>query len=268
MTDNIYDKLSKERKKLQEQGLVPEWMSTGGFQLFKDKYQYGTDRSVRGQFERIANTAAAHTNNQNLWTLKFYELLWNGWLSCSTPVLANMGTDRGLPVSCSGGYVEDSVAGFYDARKEAALLTKYGFGTSGYLGGIRPRGSSFGDGGTCTGVLPVLKGFIQDSRDISQGGVRRGAWAGYIEVEHGDFWEVADHLLNHPDDNNIGWIIGDDFVRRLQTGDADALARYQRIMKIKMVTGKGYLFFRDKVNRARPQCYKELGLDVKASNLC
>ena len=268
MVDSIYDKLSKERKSLQEQGLAPEWMTTGGFQLFKEKYQYGTDKSYRGQCERISDTAARHTDDYEGWKPRFFNLLWKGWLSCSTPVLANMGTGRGLPVSCSGGCVEDSIEGFYDARKEAALLTKYGFGTSSYLGSIRPRGSTFGDGGSCTGVVPVLKGFIQDSRDVSQGGVRRGAWAGYIEAEHGDFWEVADHLLNHPDDNNIGWIIGDEFVQRLQSNDSDALVRYQRICKIKMVTGKGYFFFKDKVNRARPQCYKELGLDVKASNLC
>jgi len=269
MTENIYDKLSVRRKELQKQGLVPEWMTTAGLQLFESKYEYDTNgRSVRGQFERIAKTAASHTRDADIWERRFFNLIWNGWLSCSTPVLANMGTDRGLPVSCSGGYVEDSVDGFFGARHEAALLSKYGFGTSGYLGDIRPRGTIASNGVVCDGVVPVLKGFRQDSRDISQGQTRRGAWAGYIEIEHGDFWEVSTYLLNDMADNNIGWIVTDKFVQSLQTGDKEALARYQRVLKVKMVTGKGYLFFVDKVNRARPQCYKDLGLNVKASNLC
>ena len=81
---NIYTELSNERKFLQEKGLVPEWYSTGGFQLFKEKYLYDTDRSVRGQFERIAATASKHligTKFERQANNKFFELLWNGWLS-------------------------------------------------------------------------------------------------------------------------------------------------------------------------------------------
>ena len=162
------DKLSLERKKLQEEGLLPEWYSTGGYQLFKSKYLWA--ENPYEQYRTIARTLAAHTDDAEKWEEKFFGLLWNGWLSPSTPVLANTGTDRGLPVSCSGGYVADSVDGFYTSRREAALLTKYGFGTSGYLGDIRPRGSSISSGGKASGVMPVLKGFIQDSRDVSQGG--------------------------------------------------------------------------------------------------
>ena len=162
------DKLSLERKKLQEEGLLPAWYSTGGFQLFKSKYLWA--ENPYEQYRTIARTLAAHTDDAEKWEDKFFGLLWNGWLSPSTPVLANTGTDRGLPVSCSGGYVADSVDGFYTSRREAALLTKYGFGTSGYLGDIRPRGSAISSGGKASGVMPVLKGFIQDSRDVSQGG--------------------------------------------------------------------------------------------------
>ena len=93
MSENIYDLLSKERKDMQDQDLVPQWYSTGGFQLFKEKYEYKTEgRSVRGQFERIARTAAKHVKlaefSEEFAFTKFFELLWNGWLSPSTPVLA------------------------------------------------------------------------------------------------------------------------------------------------------------------------------------
>lgn len=257
------DKLSQERKKLQEEGLLPEWFTTAGYQLFKSRYQWAD--TPRHQYETIASTLAQHTDDPEKWKAKFFELLWRGWLSPSTPVLANTGTDRGLPVSCSGGYIPDSIDGFYTARREAALLTKYGFGTSGFLGDIRPRGAAISSGGKASGVLPVLKGFVQDSRDVSQGGVRRGSWAGYLPIDHHDFDEVVTFLEKEPDDVNIGWNISDEFLKRLDSGDKDAQARFARALKAKLVTGKGYFFFPDKANRKLPKYYP---IQVKASNLC
>jgi len=272
MSVNLYDKLSEERKQLQAQGLVPEWYSTGGYQMFKEKYEYEVDgRSVRGQFERIARTAAKHlkgTKFEKEAEEKFFTLFWNGWLSPSTPVLANMGTTRGLPVSCSGSAVEDSIDGFYSNRHETAMLTKYGFGTSSYLGNIRPRGTPIRVGGKASGVVPVFKGHVQDMRDVAQGTARRGAWAGYLEIDHGDFDELADHIMAEPDDANVGWIIRNEFIKRLESKDIDALRRFQKAMKMKMITGKGYFCFIDKINEKRPVMYKERDLTVKASNLC
>lgn len=271
MTDNLYRRLSEERKTLQEQDLIPEWYTTAGWQLFKEKYLYGTDRAVHGQFERIASTAAKHLKGTKFETqaeAKFFELLWKGWLSPSTPVLANMGTDRGLPVSCSGTFVDDSIDGFYSNRREVALLTKYGFGTASYLGAIRPRGSNISKGGKASGVLPVFKGGIQDMRDVAQGTARRGAWAGYIEIDHEGFDELADHIEAEPDDANIGWIVTDAFVAKLDAGDEEALRRFQKALKLKMLTGKGYFLFIDKVNRKIPQSYVNNNLKVVTSQLC
>jgi ribonucleotide reductase alpha subunit len=263
-----YESLSEERKYYQDIDELPEWFTTAGWQLFKDKYTYGEDTTFRKRATTIARTLAKHTYDPAKYEDKFFQLLWKGWLSASTPVLANTGTNRGLPVSCSGGVVGDSIEGFYSSRLETALLTKHGFGTSGYLGDIRPRGSAISVGGVASGVLPVIKGFVQDSQDVSQGSTRRGSFATYLPVEHGDFWEVITYLENHPDDLNIGWNIGDSFVAALQSGDPEAQARYGRMLKVKMVTGKGYFNFIDKINRARPPEYVNNGLTVKASNLC
>lgn len=272
MNINIYDKLSEERKELQAKGLVPEWYSTGGYQLFKEKYEYFTEgRSVRGQFERIAKTAARYlkgTKYENVAEQKFFDLFWKGWLSPSTPVLANMGTARGLPVSCSGSTIEDSIYGFYSNRLETAMLTKMGFGTSSYLGNIRPRGSKISVGGKASGVVPVFKGHVADMRDVAQGTARRGAWAGYLEISHGDFDELADHILAEPDDANVGWIIPNSFIDALEKKEKESVRRFQKAMKLKMVTGKGYFCFIDKINAKRPEMYKRLGLFVKSSNLC
>lgn len=174
MTKNIYEELSQERKTLVEMGHLPEWTTTAGWQLFKSKYMHEAPEAFKSQARRIADTAAKHLAKEgskvfSTWSDEFFTLIWNGWLSCSTPVLANMGTDRGLPVSCSGGYIEDSIDGFYKTRRETALLTKYGFGTSGYFGDVRPRGARIKRGGKAIGVVPVIKGFVQDSRDVSQG---------------------------------------------------------------------------------------------------
>lgn len=173
MSDNLYRKLSEERKELQKQGLVPEWYTTGGYQLFKEKYEYQTEgRSVRGQFERIAKTAAKHlkgTKFESQAEEKFFELLWKGWLSPSTPVLANMGTTRGMPVSCSGTIVEDSIDGFYNNLHEIAMLTKNGFGTASDFSHIRPRGSKIANGGKANGVIPVIKEHVQCMRHVTQG---------------------------------------------------------------------------------------------------
>lgn len=272
---SLYKKLSEERKQLQALGEVPDWYTTGGYQMFMEKYTL-PGQTLRQRYWQVAETAGkiaedlygSSSPSDFSWAEKFFDIIWKGWLSPSTPVLANLGTDRGMPISCSGGVVADSIHGFYSSRHETAMLTKYGFGTSAYMGEIRSRGSKISAGGKASGSLPVFLGFVQDMRDVSQGNVRRGSWAGYLEVDHGDFHEVADHLLNNPDDFNIGWIIPNNFISRLGEGDKEAIKRYQKIMKIRKITGKGYMYFVDKVNAQNPEMYKDRDMKVKASNLC
>lgn len=164
------NKFSEERKEQQKLCNVPEWFTTQGYQIFKEKYLWAS--TVKEQYQAIARTAAGwlmFTPWEDEAYDKFFNLLWAGYLSPSTPILANMGTSRGLPVSCSGGYIDDSINGFYTSRRETAILTKYGFGTSGYLGDIRSRGSSISIGGVASGTLPVFKGFVRDMQEVSQG---------------------------------------------------------------------------------------------------
>jgi ribonucleoside-diphosphate reductase alpha chain len=270
MAKTIYDKLSEERKNLQAAGLVPEWYTTAGWQMFKEKYMYEAS-NVKEQFERIANTAAKHLrkiDQEELGRKKFFELLWNGWMSPSTPVLSNMGTDRGLPIACSGGRIGDSVYDFYAARLETAILTKMGFGTSGYFGDVRPRGSSISVGGKASGMVPVWQGFIDDMRKITQGQARRGSFAAYLPIDHGDFDEAADYTMAETDDANIGWVIKKSFIDDLNEGFPEATRRFQKSLKLKMTMGKGYYCFIDKINDKRPPMYVKHGLYVNASNLC
>lgn len=225
----IYDKLSEERKQLQHSGELPDWFATSGWQLFKEKYLHEAD-GIKDTYQRIAKTASKWTDDPDAWASRFFDVMWNGWLALSTPVLSNMGTNKGTPVSCSGQYVGDSIDQFYKNYHETAMLTKNGFGTSGYLGDIRPRGSVISSGGRSSGVLPIIKHFVQDMRDVAQGTSRRGAWAGYLPIDHGDFYEVVDYIQHHPDDLNIGWNISNDFLHKLQEGDEESLLRYRRAL--------------------------------------
>lgn len=264
----IYNKLSRDRKEGQANGTVPEWMTTAGYQLLAQKY-LAEGETVRDRYHAIARTAARHMPGKvGEWTEKFFDLFWNGWLAASTPVISNMGTNKGMPVSCSGNYIPDSVVGFYGKMTELAVLSKNGFGTSSYVGGIRSRGEEISKGGKAAGSMPVIEDYITCARKVSQGGVRRGAWAGYTEFATDDFWEIVTHLLNYPDDFNLGWNIRDSDIEKFKAGDPEWNRRLQEAMFTKLVTGKGYFFFPDKVNRLSPQMYKDLELLVTHSNLC
>lgn len=283
MADNIYEKLSAERKSQQQNGKYPEWFTTGAYQMFKESYEYQAD-GFNEQIKRIAEHLSKYAvkflpethpyferitkNYGSSWELAFYKFILDNHLCPATPVLANTGTDRGCSVACSGQYVEDSVEGFYEAYKEAALLSKEGFGTSAYLGDIRGRGESIKSGGKADGTTMVKKALQQVAKDISQGGVRRGAVASYLPIAHKDFDEWNNDLFRNPAGQNIGWIVYDKDIEKLRSGDELLNRKFARAIKTRLVAGKGYIWKVDTVNRLQPDCYKKHGLTNKASNLC
>lgn len=265
-----FEDLSKERKTLQQQGLLPDWYTTQAYQMFSRKYQHEGEASLWGRHLKIAETLAKHLpeEHQGEFTIKFFDLLWRGILSPASPALSNTGTARGLPVSCSGQVVADSIDGFYTALHETAMLSKYGFGTSADFTNIRARGEKISTGGKANGAKEVIDDFFTCTAKVSQGGNRRGSVGAYLDIDHGDFYECLNSLKTESNGKNYGWIIRDSFVERLRNGDEEANKRWMDALYVKLLTGKGYLFFIDKANRHRPQMYKDLGLDIKASNLC
>ena len=280
---NIYEELSAKRKEQQALGKYPEWFTTGGYQMFKEKYEYEAD-GYNEQIRRIAKHLAKFSpkfldkshplyetivkNYGDNWEDCFYTLYYKGDAVPSSPLLANCGTERGSTVSCSGGVTHNSVRGFYDSYKENALLTKEAFGTSTYLGGVQGRGTLTSKGFKATGTKPVLDAHFQMARDVSQGQVRRGSIACYLEIDHIDFDEWADALHKNPQGQNIGWIITKKFIALLNENDEEAHRRFSKALWVKMLTGKGYFWKVDHVNEQQPQMYKDLGLSNKASNLC
>lgn len=268
-TMSLFEELSSERKSLQEEGKLPEWFTTLGWQAFKNKYLYLAD-TYEDQIDRIISAIGAYAkgDKQEYFKKRWKEMLMNNHAYLATPVLANTGTSRGLSVSCSGGVVGDSIYEFAMSRLEASILSQEGFGTSSYLGEIRERGSVISRGGKADGVLPVFKDMVTMADNVSQGSTRRGAWAGYLPVGHNDFWEIANEVKINPDGSNVGWNFYDSDIALLNDGDQESLKRFQETQYLKCLTGKGYYYFPDKVARMQPPMYKDLGLSSKASNLC
>tara|TARA_R110000851_G_scaffold61962_6_gene142514 strand:+ start:30 stop:1721 length:1692 start_codon:yes stop_codon:yes gene_type:complete len=263
-----FEKLSAERKRLQTDGKLPKWFTTMGWQAFKGKYLYHAN-TYEEQIDRIVENLSQYCQT----TPEYFKARWKEMLMANhaylaTPVLANNGTSRGLSVSCSGSVIDDSIYGFGASRLEAAILSQEGFGTSSYLGGIRARGTEISRGGTADGILPVFKDMVIGADNVSQGGIRRGAWAGYLGISHDDFWEIALEVRNNPDGSNVGWNIYDTDIALLNAGDEEILLRFQETQYLKCLTGRGYYYFVDKVARMQPDMYKEHNLSSKASNLC
>lgn len=271
---NKYEQLSHKRKQLQSDNLAPTWLSTAGYQLISEQSYLDVAETPKDMYTRIAKRAAELTPFQipsylgySSWFEAFFDITWKGWLSPSTPVLTNMGNERGHPISCSGTHLGDSIRSFYRSRMEIAQLTQRGYGTSWCLDPIRSRGSAVSKGGKASGIMQPASGIVQDMRDVKQG-TRRGSVGQYLNPMHPDFDELAEQLIADDIGWNIGWNITDEYEDLFARDPERADEIWKKMLRVKMVKGKGYFFFLDKVNRNRPKVYQDRGLYVKHSNLC
>lgn len=262
-----FENSSQVRKDLQAQGEVPMWYTTQGFIMFVRKYAYKGE-TVREAFHRIAHTLAKHDPKPEAYD-RFFNLMWEGKLAPSTPVMCNTGTDRGMPVSCAGNYIGDSVEGFYESNAEVAVLSKNGFGTASYLGDIRHRGAPIkSSGGEADGVVPVFDTFVDTKTKISQGSSRRGEWAGYLDISHPDFWELIGYLQKNPASANVGWVFEEKDVEALKSGDEEMVKRWNEVLYMRCRTGKGYMWKNHTANSLAPLAIKNSGIRIRSSQLC
>ena len=266
----LYRIMSEERKSLQAEGLLPQWLTTMGWQLLKNKGYLSGASDLKTVFGRMAKHAATKLKpeHRDYYEGAFYNLMWDGWYAPSTPSYNLGAMNRAMSVSCTGSFITDTVNGFYSNLNEVALLTKLHFGTSSYLGDIRPRGASISGGGKAQGVLPVFKMHSQAMADITQGTKRRGSWAGYLPLMHGDFDEVVDHIKADSNDNNLVINYYDADLIALADAEQEQERRYKKHMHLRATHGKGYIYKPDTVARLQPPMYKEHGLRSQASNLC
>lgn len=201
---------------------------------------------------------------------KFYYYMGRGYFSLSSPIWSNFGLDRGLPISCFGSYVGDSIHDIMVTTAEVGMMSKIGGGTSAYFGDVRPRGSAIKNNGKSDGSFNFTKLFDTVIDVISQGTSRKGQFAGYIDIEHGDIDEWLDI---HTEGNPIqlmyyGVCVGHDWLESMKAGDPYKRQVWAKLLQRKTETGIPYLFFKDNANAGRPDVYKDKNMVVHASNLC
>ncbi|MEN2839063.1 Vitamin B12-dependent ribonucleoside-diphosphate reductase [Mannheimia haemolytica] len=201
---------------------------------------------------------------------KFYHYMARGYFSLSSPIWSNFGLDRGLPISCFGSYIGDSIHEIMVTAAEVGMMSKIGGGTSAYFGDIRPRGSLIKNNGKSDGSFNFSKLFDTVIDVISQGTSRKGQFAGYIDIEHGDIDEWLDI---HTEGNPIqlmyyGVCVGHDWLESMKAGDPYKRQLWAKLLQRKTETGIPYLFFKDNANAGRPDVYKDKNMTIHASNLC
>lgn len=254
-------------------------------QTLKDRYLL-PDEDYQGLFKRVAT----YYGNDNKHAQRLYDYMSNLWFMPSTPILSNGGTTRGLPISCFLNESNDNMNGIIDTWVESAWLACRGGGIGTYWGNIRSISEKIGDVGKSSGVIPFLN--VQDSLTlaISQGSLRRGSSAIYLPIDHPEieeFIEVRKPTGGDPNRKTLnlhhGVVIDNEFMEAVKCdGDYELISPkdgtvvetlkardlWMRLLTTRIETGEPYMLFIDNVNDAIPEHHKELGLEVKTSNLC
>ena len=215
----------------------------------------------------IANTAERYLKLEGF-AKKFEDYMARGFYSLSTPVWINFGKNKGLPISCYGSNIDDNLDSILNASREIGMMSKYGGGTSAYLGNIRPRGTTISTGGKADGPVHYARMYDTTVDVCKQAEARRGACAVYLPVEHDDINEFLDiGTEGNPIQNlQYGVTITDDWMKSMISGAKRKRETWAKIIQRRSEFGFPYIMFKDNTNNNSP--YKELGLDITASNLC
>lgn len=250
----------------------PEWYKDRSLQVISKGYLLDKE-TPKDAYRRVANAAASRLQMPDL-AEDFFQIMWKGWLGPASPVLSNMGTDRGLPISCFSLSIPDSVDGIYKSVHEMAMMTKYGGGVGVYAGNIRGRGEIIKGNGKSEGVIPWLKVFDSAILATSQGSVRRGAAASYLPIEHTDIEEFLRMRRPEGDINrhcmnlHHAVTISDEFMKKVESGDKESRSTFKEVIKNRFETGEPFILFSDNANKQNPECYIKHNLSVKTSNIC
>lgn len=245
-----------------------DWLNDDS-RLFLQRGYLLEGTSPEARIRAIADHAAALLQDPAFGD-KFYHYMARGYFSLSSPIWSNFGLGRGLPISCFGSFIGDSIYDIMRTTAEVGMMSKIGGGTSAYFGAIRPRGSDISNNGKSDGSFNFTKLFDTVIDVISQGTSRKGQFAGYIDIEHGD---IEEWLEIHSEGNPIqlmyyGVCIGNDWLESMKAGDTDKRRIWAKLLQRKSESGIPYLFFKDNANAGRPEVYKDRDMPIYASNLC
>jgi ribonucleoside-diphosphate reductase alpha chain len=250
----------------------PEWMDEIGISTISKGYLM-PDENVFDSFKRVSRASAKRLKRKDLQPI-FYEVMVKNWLCLASPVLSNMGTERGLPISCYGIDVDDSIEGIASSNSELMKLSSQGGGVGMSLSRIRGRGKTIKDNGVSEGIIPWAKIYDSTILATNQGSVRRGAASFNLNINHPDIEEFL--MMRRPKgdvnrqclNTHHCVIIDDEFMVKLEDRDAHSLKLWGEILRTRLETGEPYIMFHDNVQKANPEGYKKLNLDVSMTNIC
>lgn len=251
----------------------PMWGNTEIYVKTISKGYLLKGETPKDAYWRVCTTVAKRLGKPEM-ASKFFDYIWKGWLNLATPVLSNTGTERGLPISCFGIDVADSIYDIGNKNLEMMLLAKHGGGVGIGINQIRSAGSLIKGNGTSDGVVPFCKIYDSTILATNQGSVRRGAASVNIDIEHGDFWDWLEIREPKGDVNRQSLnlhqcvVVSDAFMHKVETGDKEARARWTAVIKKRRATGEPYIMFKGNVNRNNPEAYKKNGLKVYMTNIC
>ena len=251
----------------------PSWANTEIYVKTISKGYLLPGEKPKDAYWRVATRVAQRLNKPQMAT-KFFDYIWKGWLNLATPVLSNTGTDRGLPISCFGIDVADSIYDIGNKNLELMLLAKHGGGVGIGINQIRPAGSNITGNGTSDGVVPFAKIYDSTILATNQGSVRRGAASVNLNIDHDDFEEWLEIREPKGDVNRQSLnlhqcaVVGDKFMRKLEQGEPDARRKWGKLLQKRKATGEPYIMYKGNVNKANPEQYKKNGLKVHMTNIC
>jgi len=227
------------------------------------------DETAEQRIRDIAETAQKYLNIVGF-ADKFEKYVHLGYYSISSPIWANFGRQRGLPISCFGSYIPDTMEGIMEKVSEVSIMTKHGGGTSGYFGDIRGRGTPISSGGESTGSVHFMELFDKVMEVVSQGNVRRGSFAAYLPIDHPDieeFLKIKD-IGNSIQNLSIGVCVSDEWMKKMIDGDKEYRKIWGLVIKKRFESGYPYIFFSDNANNQAPEIYREKRIKINNSNLC
>lgn len=255
-----------------------------GKETLRDRYLLDGE-SYQDLFKRVATAYSSDEDHAQ----RVYDYISKLWFMPATPVLSNGGSTRGLPISCYLNSVEDSMKGIADVWNENVYLASRGGGIGTYWGGVRSIGEKVGQNGHTSGIIPFIKVMDSLTLAISQGSLRRGSAAVYIDIHHPEIEEFLEIRKPSGDFNrkslNIhhGVMIDDKFMEAVRAGKdyalvspktqaevrrVDARTLWEKLLETRLATGEPYICFSDTINRSLPSHHKKVGLKVSTSNLC
>jgi len=250
----------------------PVWMNEISLSMISKGYLL-SDEDVFDAFKRVSKAAARRLKRKDLQPY-FYEAIVKNWLCLASPVLSNLGTERGMPISCFGIDTDDSIEGIALANSELMRLSSQGGGVGIGVSRIRGRGKQIKDNGVSEGVVPWIKIYDSTILATNQGSVRRGAASVNLNINHPDIEEFL--MIRRPKGDvnrqclNMHQcvVIDDEFMNKLEERDPKSLKLWGEILKTRLETGEPYIMFEDNVNNNNPEAYKKNNLHVSMTNIC